>query len=72
MSGDSLTATSAYSAPQAESEAEEALLMFHIRASSSTTKGVRSTPSLPQSLLCRLTMFPFAGDFTAQVPLLAA
>ena len=46
--------------------------MFHIRASSSTTKGVRSTPSLLQSLLCRFTIFPFAGDFTAQVPLLAA
>ena len=46
--------------------------MFHIRASSSTTKGVKSTPSVLQAVLGRSTIFPFAGDFTAQVPLLAA
>jgi len=58
---------------QAESVA--VLLMFHILASDSVTKGVRSLPSCMfplQAELLRLTGLPSTVDFTAQVPLLSA
>ena len=40
--------------------------------SSTLTKGVKSMPSLLQALLRRFTLFLFAGNFAAQVSLLAA
>ena len=50
--------------------------MFHILASSSTTKVVRSTPPLsaspPHAELFSAIGLPPVGDFTAQVPFASA
>ena len=52
------------------------LLMFHILASSSTTKDVRSTPPLSalplHAELLSLMGLPPVVDFTAHVPLASA
>ena len=58
-----------------QAESVGVLLMFHILASDSVTKGVRSLPSCMfplQAELLRLTGLPSTVDLTTQVPLLSA